>query len=280
MLPLWKTDRILTLLKEAGAIALKYYDSPPTELKSDLSVVTCADREVEKFLGAEFDRPESGIFMIGEETVATRPPEYLDAALHGNCYIVDPIDGTAPYTAQVPLWGVSIGLMENGILNEGAIYLPVQDDALISCRGTLWRGRKLQTDAPEVAPFEASRMADTPAGAIGISQGCAKGWRVSFPNQAFAWSSCVGNYYTLLRGKTLGYLQNSKLWDCAGGFPLLWAANFSIRTRRGREITRDVAREFDFSDTPRRWHTKEALLIAPSPEIANHIWSQIDEQQN
>ena len=277
MLPLWKTDRILTLLKEAGAIALKYYDAPPTELKSDQSVVTCADREVETRLSMEFDRPESGIFMIGEETIAARSPEYLEAAFRGTCYIVDPIDGTAPYTAQVPLWGISIGLMENGILNEGAIYLPVQDDALISCRGTLWRARNLQTDTPEVTLFEATRMADTPAGAIGVSQSCTKNWHVRFPNQAFAWSSCVGNYYTMLRGKTLGYLQNSKLWDCAGGFPLLWAANFSIRTRSGREITRDVAREFDFSETSKRWRTNEALVIAPSPEIADHIWSQVDE---
>ncbi len=278
MLTLWKIDRILELLKKSGAIALKYYEAPPVDLKNDQSVVTCADREIEAFLASAFDRPASGTYMIGEESIATRSGAYFEEALKGACYIVDPIDGTAPYTAQMPLWGISVGFMQNGILQEGALYFPFQDDAFITCRGSIYRARNLQGSAPEVTPFEAVKHPDTVAGAIGVAQSCAKNWKMKFPNQMFVWSSCVGNYYTLLRGKTLGFLQNCKLWDCAGGIPLLKAAGFSIRTRAGREISCEVRKEFNLDDPVKRWRINEIAVIAPSSGTAEYIWSQIDEQ--
>ena len=275
---LWKIDRILELLKHAGATALAYYDAPETELKSDRSVVTRADREIEAYLAGQFDRPACGSSMIGEETVDRCGAACLETALRQNCFIVDPIDGTASYAAQMPLWGISVGLAENGVLTEGAIYMPFQDEAFLTCRGTLWRAANLQGGTPDVAPFQPVKMEDSPAGAVGISQRCAKHARIDFPNQAFAWASCVGNFYTMLRGRTLACLLNCKLWDCAGGIPLLRAAGFSIRTRAGRELGMKLADEFRLDENAKyRWHLKEAAVAAPSPETAAHIWSGIHE---
>ena len=135
----YEITSLVELCRAAGEIAYRYYDDPPQELKQDLSVVTAADRAIEQFLAAEFDRPENGSYLIGEETVGLRDEAYLAAALEAEyCWIVDPIDGTAPYATHFPAWGISIGLMRRGVLSDGAIYLPEQDRLLITENELVW----------------------------------------------------------------------------------------------------------------------------------------------
>ena len=110
----WKLDNIFECLRQAGAVALKFRCAAEVALKPDHTVVTIADREIEAMLAAKFNRPEAGCYMIGEESIAECSEAYLQEAFRNLCYVVDPIDGTAPYSTDVPLWGISIGLMENG----------------------------------------------------------------------------------------------------------------------------------------------------------------------
>jgi myo-inositol-1(or 4)-monophosphatase len=50
-------------------------------------------------------------------------------------WYVDPIDGTINYSRQFPLWGVSIGLAQDGRMLCGAIYLPATDEMFTAARG-------------------------------------------------------------------------------------------------------------------------------------------------
>ena len=111
----WKIDEILTLLAEAGRCALTLGEYPAADCKSDGSAVTAADRAIERNFAERFDHPERGIFLIGEETDPGRTDTDCAAALAADrCYVIDPIDGTAPYIADVPLWGISLGLLRRG----------------------------------------------------------------------------------------------------------------------------------------------------------------------
>src|SRR5262245_9045910 len=89
--PAWDRPRITELLLEAGRRALAHRKRLRVELKSDASLVTAADREIEALFAAEFDRPEIGSYLIGEETVSQRGEEYIREALAARAYIVDPI---------------------------------------------------------------------------------------------------------------------------------------------------------------------------------------------
>ena len=44
----WDLTQLAAIFQQAGLIALGYYDNPPAELKDDLTVVTAADKEIEK----------------------------------------------------------------------------------------------------------------------------------------------------------------------------------------------------------------------------------------
>ncbi len=62
----WDPKTIFSLLQKSAEIAIKYYDSPNKEFKSDHSIVTIADKEIEDYLATFFDKPKENIYLIGE----------------------------------------------------------------------------------------------------------------------------------------------------------------------------------------------------------------------
>ena len=115
----WDREAIVELVTQVGDLALDMQRGVGWQLKADRSLVTEADRRVESAIAEALERPASGVYLIGEETVAQKGEEYLDAAMAGEAFVVDPIDGTLPYAHQMPNWGVSVGRMVRGEIVDG-----------------------------------------------------------------------------------------------------------------------------------------------------------------
>ncbi len=124
MTHLFEFARVRNWVIEAGAIALKYYQTQLLKhQKSDHSPVTEADRVVENFLLDRIQQASSAYDydIIAEESVGNwQNKEFL--------WAVDPIDGTRVFINGVPLWCISIGLLKNGEPYRGVVYLPVTND--------------------------------------------------------------------------------------------------------------------------------------------------------
>lgn len=107
-------------------VILPYYGQHECglELKGDDSPVTIADREAERVMRAAIEKrfPDHGI--LGEEYGA----QNLDAEW---LWILDPIDGTKSFIANVPLFGTLIGLLHRGKPVVGCIHQPVLKQLLI-----------------------------------------------------------------------------------------------------------------------------------------------------
>lgn len=276
----WNIDSLLPLLREAGKTALQKWRDPAVELKTDRSVVTAADKEIEALFASRFDRPQEGSYLIGEETVSARSEAYIKAAMQGTTYVVDPIDGTAPYVSHLPLWGCSIALMEQGVLKEGAIFFPEHDELFITCRGTLFLARGVMKDDVDMQPFTPVRMPLSSLRPVSLSQIALKrGWRVKFEHEAFVFSSCLGSFYHLLHGDFCAVVQDCKLWDLAAGMVILQAAGYAFMHQDGTTFPMDMRHGgvCDLrSDAPVPFRCPKTLLIASSPEDARQLWRQID----
>lgn len=275
----WDIDRIASLLRAAGEVALQYYEAPPTELKEDRTVVTAADKAVEKLLGGAFDAPAHDVWMIGEETVSSRSEDYIRSALQSdNCFVVDPIDGTAPYTAKLPVWGISIGFMKRGVLAEGAVYLPALDECLATCGGRLLQCKLNREN--RWRDFTPTAVKLSPAGHIAIGQMPAHKFVFDCTNQLFAWSSVVGSVCWLLRGRVMAYLGDFKLWDVGGALPLLRAAGFGVTLLgAGKTLSLDL-NDGGFILEPhseKRWKVTAPALIARESAVADYILSHIHD---
>lgn len=261
----WDRERIVALLLEAGRIALDARTDLRRELKQDKTVVTKADREIEALFERELARPESGVYLIGEETICARDEGYLEAALRRECFVVDPIDGTIPYAYGLPTWGISIGRMESGRLTDGAVYLPEMGDLFVSEGPRVVRGRRL-SPGWEWIPMGDGRPQPDPSGLLAVTQVIAKRGKVLLPNPVLVLGTAVVPMVGLLHGQFLAYLGSVKLWDVAGALPLLLRKGFSASVRRGRQIVRVTDRVDDAAyylepGNPLRWKLRSDLLV-------------------
>lgn len=104
--------------------------TPNVELKSDKSYVTETDKAIETRLREiiDEDHPQHGI--LGEE----HGSRDLDAEY---VWVLDPIDGTAPFVAGIPVFGTLIGLARGGRPWLGVIDHPASDDRWIGVSGEM-----------------------------------------------------------------------------------------------------------------------------------------------
>ena len=112
----------LTLAGEADLIAMERYRAQDldVQLKADRTQVTDADKRVEKMIRSHLAsaRPHDSVF--GEEfgeTVGT-----TDASTRQ--WIVDPIDGTSNFVRGVPIWGLLLALVVDGVPQLGVVSAP------------------------------------------------------------------------------------------------------------------------------------------------------------
>lgn len=111
-----------TLADKSRAMLLQArLSAPQIELKPDASFVTATDKAIEAALRERITSayPEHGI--LGEEFGNAN----IDAEF---VWVLDPIDGTAPFIAGIPVFGTLIGLAWNGAPFLGVIDHPVTAD--------------------------------------------------------------------------------------------------------------------------------------------------------
>jgi len=132
------TNAVADLMRTVSAqvILPRYRNLAAHEVqeKAKDDLVTIADKESELRLaeGLATILPEARI--IGEEACAA-DPTLLDRIGEGLVWIIDPIDGTGNFAAGRPPFGVMIALVDNGAIEAGWIYDPLEQRLCHTERG-------------------------------------------------------------------------------------------------------------------------------------------------
>jgi histidinol-phosphatase len=120
-----KYEALLTgIVNEADSLAMKYFRGGElgAERKTDGSVVTVADKLVEKMALEKVKASGLAIDVVGEETSKEAPTE---PATNGRArMIIDPIDGTEEFSRGIPTFWTLIGIEENGEIVAGMVSAP------------------------------------------------------------------------------------------------------------------------------------------------------------
>jgi fructose-1,6-bisphosphatase/inositol monophosphatase family enzyme len=95
------------------------------ELKGEDDPVTIVDREIEDFLTEALTRLAPGVAVVGEEAVHA-DKSALDH-LAGQCWIIDPLDGTANFAEGREPFGIIAALADAGHAVAGWMYDPIKD---------------------------------------------------------------------------------------------------------------------------------------------------------
>ncbi|MFD2518522.1 3'(2'),5'-bisphosphate nucleotidase CysQ [Salinimicrobium flavum] len=105
----------------AGKEIMKIYleEDFQVETKSDDSPLTIADRRANMIINTFLD--PSGIPVISEENIQLA---YEERKEWGECWIVDPLDGTKEFIKRNGEFTVNIALISNGQPQLGVVYAP------------------------------------------------------------------------------------------------------------------------------------------------------------
>lgn len=219
-------DEARSILGPAAAIR------PEVELKADKSFVTALDARIERRLRERISSryPQHGI--LGEEEGA----QALDAEV---VWILDPIDGTAPFVAGVPVFGTLISLAVNRVPVIGLMDFPVTAQRWqgVAGRPTTLNGAAVRTRACaslEQAILTSSNpdfFSEAERPALDALRACTA-WRI--------YGGCCMSYGLLASGRTdLAIDTGFKVYDYAAFRPVLEGAGGLITDWQGRAVTMD-----------------------------------------
>jgi fructose-1,6-bisphosphatase/inositol monophosphatase family enzyme len=281
----WNLETLIPLVLESGRIGLSYFDYPEKEYKADDSIVTLADKTIEAFLTDRLEDVDQGVYLLGEETIAQKPEDYLTSAFRRTAWVIDPIDGTAPFANNLPNWGVSIGFMQKGVLKEGIVFLAALGELYYSDKGTTWR-EKLGADPAlwasrlgQPVALKPPASPEIPRGCmISISQQLARFGSYRLPFYVQVTGSSVFNMTRLAAGSFGALVTRFKLWDFAACLPLLnnlgWTMVFH-GSGQSMGLTMDDSAIINIAGHPDRWSSLDHVVFAPSRTAADLVRQKI-----
>lgn len=199
------------ILREGGALALSLAAGAKGERKEDRSLVSEADREVERLLLGRIARRCPGDHVIAEETGGSPP----SGAAEGRLWAVDPIDGTNPYLNGLPTWGVSVGVMEGGTPLAGGFFMPAAGELFLAerGRGATRNGRPM----PPLGP----REVDNQTLFFGPSSR-KRFYKIDFPGKTVAFGCAAAHVAYAASGAVLcSVVDRPRLWDILGPMAVL-----------------------------------------------------------
>jgi len=102
------------------------------DFKRDGSLVTEVDLKAQKMIRTELKKSYPDIDFMGEEMSREKQLSMLNS----QCFwCLDPLDGTGNYAATIPLFAVSLAMIEHGQPQYAWIYDPIRDECFVAQRG-------------------------------------------------------------------------------------------------------------------------------------------------
>ncbi|HRR83412.1 MAG TPA: inositol monophosphatase [Phycisphaerae bacterium] len=219
-------------IKAAARIALERLGRADVTRKHDKSPVTDADHAVQDALLASIAKLYPQDAVITEE-IQSRPDVHQPVSRSGRCWVIDPIDGTRNYVRAIPVFTVSVAVMENGQPVVGMVYDPVADRMYSASIGAgAW------VNADRIERREVPTWNE-------VYMGIPTSKHEQLPPVVHRWidTMVVRNFgstamhLSLLATGSLDavYCKKSKLWDIAAGAVIACETGAEVLSLDGRE---------------------------------------------
>jgi myo-inositol-1(or 4)-monophosphatase len=197
--------------------------------KQDGSVVTEADTAMQKSVVDALTARWPQFRLLGEEMSAAQQQALLSTKGEG-LWVLDPLDGTSNFASGIPIFSVSLALIQDGEVQLGMIYDPVRQECFAAIRGQGARlnGQPLHVHESRVrldqciAQVDLKRLPSAMATKIAAQHPFAS--QRNFGSGALDWG-------WLAAGRSQLYVHGGqKLWDYLAGQLILHEAGGMART--------------------------------------------------
>ncbi|PCI43143.1 MAG: inositol monophosphatase [Proteobacteria bacterium] len=128
-------QKIIHIAQTAGKNILLpgFKQQAATSIKDDGSVVTETDLKCQDFLQRELSTLAPNIAFLGEEMTQHEQLKCLQSNKAFWC--VDPLDGTSNFATPIPLFAISIALIDQGKPILACIHDPIRQETFTAIRG-------------------------------------------------------------------------------------------------------------------------------------------------
>lgn len=116
--------------RKAAAVILRHTHRPEAVAvseKSQFDFVSEVDKQAEQEIVREIKRGYPDHAIWAEESGRSGNSRYV--------WVIDPLDGTSNFLRGFPHFSISIGMMEDGVMQHGVVYDPVRDELFTASRG-------------------------------------------------------------------------------------------------------------------------------------------------
>tara|TARA_Y100001935_G_C17249306_1_gene480106 strand:+ start:330 stop:1154 length:825 start_codon:yes stop_codon:yes gene_type:complete len=123
-------------------LLMPYFSRVNINKKSDGTIVTEADLDVQKVLSRELVKRWDSFNILGEEMDSLKQQSILDSNYDG-LWVLDPLDGTNNFANGIPFFCISIALISKNEILAGVIHDPIRNETFSALkeRGA-WHNKK------------------------------------------------------------------------------------------------------------------------------------------
>ena len=214
----FRAETAAALAQLAGKMALERFETASIDWKSDGSMVTNADMEIQAWLDEQIGEAFAEDGVLGEEGLPGGPRQL--GARH--VWVIDPVDGTNNFGRGMPGFCVSIGILRDGMPFAGAVYDPVADQLFTAWAGG---GAWLNQRRLEVKPTTLTRRSlfsvRSPYEDVVPDFACR--WLTRYRLRRVG-STALQLCYVALGGLAFVHDHGASLWDIAGAAPVVLEA--------------------------------------------------------
>ncbi len=235
--------------RKAGARAMELKGRVEAEPKGR-SIVSRADREVERIIIEEIRKTYPGDPILAEESGASGAG---GIGPDTRWWAIDPIDGTGPYLKGLPFWAVSIACLAGSRVEAGVVHMPALGETFTA--GTSGPAMRNGLPLPQVGQ-------ETPTGHDYLFVPCGEvaGLSHRYPGRFLALASAACHVCLTAAGSAFGTLMEPiRAYDFAAAALVYERAGGSVRYFSGAEI--------DYAALADGRRATEPVLAAPAAQI-------------
>ncbi len=232
-------------ISRTGDVALRYYGKGDPELRFDESLVTEAELHLANFFRSRLQATFPEHRLYGD---AEMEKDYVHGQ-KGYMWVFDAPCGVANFQAGIPIWGVSLALLENHWPIFGAFYMPATGDLFYA-----EAGKKAYWGREEIHVAGSGEISNE---SLLLTYSRFQGrYRSSFPGKIRNMGCNASHICYVARGRAeAALIANVSYPDLAAAKIILDAAGGEIRCLDGREL--------NFSDYLEGQKIDEHLIAAP-----------------
>lgn len=247
--------------RDSGRRALGHFNEVEVEWKQGQSLVTEADREIEKELRNRIRNSFPDDAITGEEFDSHRSEESQWE------WFLDPIDGTAAFSMGLPVWSVSISAWSEDGQKLGVVWAPfLRDEHFVSTDGEVLRGGNPVTCEP---PTEQDWNRQT---LFCVPSTAHRNYEIDFPGKCRSLGSTAYHMSMVVDGRAIATLMGPiHIWDIAAGV--------AMGDRLGLKLRRIDGTEPDWQKLVQGGTPQKPLLFGKD-EVIDQLANRVEPKSN